>query len=231
MSLCGRLKRCSLVLLAFCSPLTLLAMPLTTQADDPGNPALILIRFDGIKPRLPESNLTDVERAAVVKSVKQKFDGTNVTIFDESKKFFEARIKNPEYHWARIWVTSADTCRLGHAALCGDTGHVYDSKYIDNDRNPKFDELREDPANPNSPLDSKKLINAIENTVAHEAGHLLGLDHPDQPLEQPHIMTRFPNIEDDVTSLSFLESDKNRIKNGKFVSWRGKLSRYRGDWR
>ncbi len=202
-------------------PLSVMGIPLQTDLNlngtnqaKAGQGSIIYTHFDKIGV-LTASKLTKEERAKVIASVKNKFKGTDVTITDSAKEFNELVKKNPKKTAHKIYVTSRASSIAGHAAHSGDNGKVYDSKYITVKREPKFDELRKDPKDPKSPLDSDKLVNAIENTVAHEIGHLLGLDDDKDSKSKPHIMQSPANIKDDVTSLSFSDSDKAIIKNGK----------------
>ena len=187
---------------------------LTSLQPKAGKGSIIYTYFDKIGV-LSASTLTQEERSKVVASVKNKFKDTDVTITDSAKEFNDLVKKNPEKTAHKIYVTSLASGVAGHAAHSGDNGKVYDSKYITIKREPKFDELRKDPKDPKSPLDAAKLINVMENTVAHEIGHLLGLDDDKDQKSKPHIMKSPVNIKEDVTSLAFRDSDKTAIKNGK----------------
>lgn len=184
----------------------------TAHAQEKGS--IVLVHFDKIGV-LEASNLTKDERAAVITSVKKKFEGTDVTIVDNWDDFGKETKAHPEKTAHKIYVNSLSSGSAGHARHCGDNGKVYDSKYIDKDRNPRFDDLRKDPKDPKSPLDSGKLINAVENTVAHEIGHLLGLDDDKDAKAAAHIMKSPISIGEDVNPLSFTDKDKATIKNGK----------------
>ncbi len=111
----------------------------------------------------------------------------------EQKEGFHQKFKGQNQNvvlWKRDrWPYGQKTMALTITSYNHDTGEILDADIIFNGVNYRWDKIEEEPP-PSSQKNSQQPIADIENTLTHELGHLLGLEHSKNPQATMYFSTK-----------------------------------------